>query len=208
MRHAITVATIDNHAVVRDGLTFRVNACEDLSMVASVASVEEYAAAGVSADVVLLDLLLADGDSTGHIPTLTGAGSRVLLYTTEERPVPLRRAVEAGATGVVLKSDPVEAVPVAIRDAMAGEFCCSGPLAHALLHNEAAVADLSERQVEVLQALDEGLDYRATARSLGISEGVVKTHLARVREKYRSRGLDPGNAHHLTKLASDEGYLR
>lgn len=143
-----------------------------------------------------------------RIAELTACDAIVLVYTTEERPVPLRRAVEAGASGVLLEADPLEAVVAAVRASVAGEFVCSGPLAHALLADTSRVAELSERQVQVLEALDEGLGYRAAGRSLGISEGVVKTHLARIREKYRYSGVEPGNSHHLTRLAFDDGYLR
>jgi DNA-directed RNA polymerase specialized sigma24 family protein len=70
------------------------------------------------------------------------------------------------------------------------------------------VTDLSEQQRQVLQCIDEGLDYRATARVMNISDNTVKEYLARIRDKYREQGHTPGNSHHLTKLAYDEGHLR
>lgn len=95
-----------------------------------------------------------------------------------------------------------------IRAAHAGDFVCSGPLAHALLRGEAVVADLSPRQVEVLELLDEGLTRHEVARALAISAKSVGTQLTRIRDKYRSHGVEPGNSHHLTRLAFDDGYLR
>lgn len=206
----IRVAAIDNHQVVLEGVNLFLSRHDDITVVGGFADVDELLGAGApaKADVVLLDLLLADGDSTTRIPDLVATGAAVLVYTSVERPVPLRRAVEAGASGVLLKGDPMHAVVEAVRGAAAGEFCCSGPLAHALLQDDAVLAQLSERQIEVLRALDEGLGYRAVARQLDVTEGVVKTHLARVREKYRARGIEPGNSHHLTRLASQDGYLR
>ena len=204
-----TLATIDNHPVVRAGVEAHIRqVAADIEVVASVDSVEEFLDSGVSAQVVLLDLLLRDGPSTASIPALLATGARVLVYTTEERPVPLREAMTTGASGVLLKNDPLHTVVDGIHMAMAGEFCCSGPMAHALITDDSLVVELSEQQRQVLQCLDEGLDYRATGRVMGISEGTVKTYLSRIREKYRAFGVEPGNSHHLTKQAFEQGHIR
>lgn len=205
----ITLATIDNHPVVRAGVEAHIaRVAPEISIVSSTDTVEEYLDCGEVARVVLLDLLLKDGPSSAFIPALTRAGAKVLVYTTEERPVPLREAMALGAAGVLLKNDPLHTVVDAIWMAVAGEFCCSGPLAHALITDDSQVVELSEQQRQVLQCLDEGLDYRATGRVMGITEGTVKTYLARIREKYRVSGLEPGNSHHLTKQAFEQGHLR
>lgn len=205
----IRLAVIDNHDVVRAGIAaLLADSAPDIELVHSAGDVRACLGGHVMADVVLLDLLLDDGTSHDAIPQLVQLGARVLVYTTEERPVPLRRAVALGAQGVLLKSDPLRTVVTGVRMAMAGEFCCSGPLAHALVTDDSLAVDLSEQQRQVLQCLDEGLDYRATGRVLGISEGTVKTYLARIREKYRASGLEPGNSHHLTRSAFDQGHLR
>lgn len=203
----IRVGTIDDHEIVRDGVAARIaEAAPDITVVASVESVEQFSALGVVADVVLLDLMLATGSALGEIPGLVDLGVRVLLYTTEERPVPLRNAVALGVSGVLLKSDPPATMVEAIRHAVAGEFACSGSTAHALL-NSGSVARLSPRQVEILRALDQGMDYRQVAKHVGCSEGAVKTHLQRIREKFRNIGVEPGNSHHLTHLATQQGHL-
>jgi len=208
MKENVTVATVDNHPIVREGIALHLAAIDGIEVVSSTATAEELLASPTRPDVVLLDLLLTDGDTIDQIPALVAIGARVLIYTTEERPVPLRRCVAAGACGVLLKNDPIHTVVQAIRDAMEGEFCVSGPLAHALITDPSLVADLSERQRQILQCIDEGLDYHGTGRVLGCSKGVVKTHLARIRDKYRSLGVEPGNSHHLARLAYDEGHLR
>ena len=204
----IRLATVDNHEVVREGVSSRIAAAApEIAVVASTGSVEELVALDVEPTVVLLDLWLEEGDSLDHIPALTQR-ARVLLYTTEQRPVPLRAAVALGAGGLSLKSDPLDVVVEGVRQVAAGEFYCSGALAHALLTDERAVAELSERQVEILQALSDGLDYRGVATLFGCSQGAVKTHLARVREKFEAIGHWPGNSHHLTRLATEQGYLQ
>lgn len=204
----IRLATVDNHEVVREGVASRIaSAAPEVAVVASTATVEELLVLGVEPTVVLLDLWLEEGDSLRHIPGLAERGA-VLLYTTEQRPVPLRSAVALGAGGLSLKSDPLDSVVEGVRQVAAGEFFCSGALAHALLTDQRAVAELSGRQVEILQALSDGLDYRGVAALLECSQGAVKTHLARVREKFEAIGHQPGNSHHLTRLATEQGYLQ
>ncbi len=204
----LAIACVDNHAVVRAGIVTHLReALPEARVVASTATVDALLSDWPQPDVVLLDLLLAGGVATPAIPELVRLGARVLLYTAEERPAPLRKAVAAGAHGVLLKSDPLETVAVSVRRVAAGEFCVSGPLAHALLTDERLIVDLSEQQVQVLRCIDEGLDYRSTARVLGVSETTVKTYLARIREKYCAAGYESGNSHLLTRYAVDQGHL-
>lgn len=204
---AITVAIVDDHEIVREGVESHLErALPDVEVVGSTATVRELPK-GVVPDVVILDLVLRDGPSLDEVPVLVDRGSRVLLYTSEERPVPLRHAVSLGVSGVLLKGDPVSTVSTGVTMAMDGHFYVSGPLAHALITDVDLVADLSEQQRQVLQCIDEGLDYRATARVMNISGNTVKEYLARIRDKYRDRGLHPGNSHHLTRLAHEEGHL-
>jgi len=204
---AVTLAIVDDHEIVRAGVELYLQrARPDVRIVASVSTVADLPADAAPA-LVILDLVLRDGQSLDEIPALIERGSRVLLYTSEERPVPLRRAVDLGVSGVLLKGDPMATIDEGLTLALAGQFYVSGPLAHALVTDPDVVSDLSEQQRQVLQCIDEGLDYRATARVMNISANTVKEYLARIRDKYRERGLYPGNSHHLTRLAHEEGHL-
>jgi DNA-binding NarL/FixJ family response regulator len=204
---AITVAIVDDHEVVREGVERHLQGgVPEVEIVGSAATVGELPK-GVVPDIVILDLVLREGTSLEDVPALVEGGSRVLLYTSEERPVPLRQAVDLGVSGVLLKGDPIATVGTGISMAMEGHFYVSGPLAHALITDDDLVADLSDQQRQVLQCINEGLDYRATARVMNISGNTVKEYLARIRDKYRDRGLHPGNSHHLTRLAHEEGHL-
>ena len=203
----ITLAIVDDHEIVREGVELYLGRARPEIEVVGSASVVSDLPEGVIPDVVILDLVLREGQSLDFLPDLVRQGSRVLLYTSEERPVPLRHAVELGASGVLLKGDPVATINDGITMAMDGQFYVSGPLAHALITDAELVADLSDQQRQVLQCIDEGLDYRATARVMNISGNTVKEYLARIRDKYRERGLHPGNSHHLTRLAHEEGHL-
>ena len=204
---AVTVAIVDDHEIVREGVEqYLKRSGADVDVIGTASSPADLPE-GIVPDVVILDLVLRDGQSLDDVPALVEHGSRVLLYTSEERPVPLRRAVDLGVSGVLLKGDPLTTITDGIATAMDGQFYVSGPLAHALITDDDLVSDLSEQQRQVLQCIDEGLDYRATARVMNISSNTVKEYLARIRDKYRERGLHPGNSHHLTRLAYEEGHL-
>ncbi|MFL6088523.1 MAG: LuxR C-terminal-related transcriptional regulator [Aeromicrobium sp.] len=209
MSSRVTVAVVDDHAIVRESVALHLDRLNrPVAVVGHFDTISAFKAADIKADVVVLDLHLRDGSSVEQIPELVSSGIAVLLYTAEERPVPLREAVAAGISGLMLKGDPLATLLDGIESVAAGEFYVSGPLAHALISDSDLVADLSEQQRQVLQCINEGLDYRATARVMGISGNTVKEYLARIRDKYRDLGVKPGNAHHLTRLAKDEGHLR
>ncbi len=208
----ITVAAVDDHPVVLSGIGAALTAADPgLRVLAVAESTDELlAGAGADADVVLLDLSMhrPDGQSAEtDVRRITARGAVVLLFTSEGRPVPIRRAVAAGASGLVLKVDPIETIVATIRDSVSGELACSGAVAHALLTDASLVTRLSPRQVQILQEISEGLSYRAIARSLAISESTVREHLNRAVAAYRDRGIEAGNAHALVTAAREEGHL-
>lgn len=210
MGAVIRVGAIDNHPVVLAGIRGALaESAPDLALVAIADSVDELlekAPDGV--DVVLLDLHMPEQPPAEEIVRrLVGLGIVVLVFTAEERPVPVRRAIAAGATGLVLKVDPIERIAQSIRDAVAGELACSGQLAAALLTDASLGARLSQRQIEILQAVSAGLPYRLVARQLGISEVTVREHLARAARAYREGGVEIGNVHGLISRARADGHL-
>lgn len=204
------VAAIDNHPIVLAGIGAALaESAPDLELLAVAASVDElFAGAGAAASVVLLDLgMPREGTAEDDIRRLVGHGMVVLIFTSEERPVPVRRAIAAGASGLLLKVDPVASIAEAIHGALAGELVCSGTLAHALLTDDELMVRLSPRQVDILRSIAEGLPYKAVAKSMHISESTVREHLNRAVATYRQRGLDPGNSHGLVTMARGEGHL-
>lgn len=206
----IRVGAIDNHPIVLAGVGAALaQSASDLTLVAIAESVDDLlTAAPEGVDVVLLDVHMPGQPAVEEtVARLVALDVVVLLFTAEDRPVPVRRAVAAGAAGLVLKVDPVETIAQAIRDAVAGELACSGQLAAALLTDASLGARLSERQIEILQAVSTGLPYRMVARQLGISEVTVREHLARAARAYRDGGVDIGNVHGLISQARADGHL-
>lgn len=209
MTTLVRLGAVDDHPVVLRGIAAELSAsAPDIDLVAIATEVPALIAAAPSLDVVLLDLTLHDGrDLQANVTDLTGQGATVLVFTAETKPVPILRAVEAGAVGLVLKSDPVDVLADAVRTAHRGDVVVSGPLAATLMSHVDAPRLLSDRQVEILQHIAEGLPRKSIARRLGIAVSTVNEHVNRVAEVFRERGLNSTNTHSLISQARADGYL-
>ena len=206
----ITVAAIDDHPVVLRGVQATLaDSAPDIELVAIVGSVAELLdGPGRDAQVVLLDLGRPDARSPHEeVLALVTERRKVLVFTSEERPVPIAAAIHAGASGLVLKADPEDLLVDAIRLAVAGELVCSGPVANALVQQSDLVLNLSERQVEILELVASGVPRRSIARKLSISENTVGEYLKRIVSAYREQGIILGNAHSIVRQARLDGHL-
>ncbi|MFD3919702.1 response regulator [Streptomyces sp. NPDC058595] len=190
----------DDHAVVRAGLRALLSSTGGIEVVGEAGSGEEAlaVAARVRPDVVLMDLQLGDGmdgvTATRHLLTDDAYGSgaagapRVLVLTMFDTDADITRAIEAGATGYLLKAEQPEELFAAIRDAASGRTTLSAPVADRVLAQlRSPRPALSEREREILRQLARGLGNRDIARALFISEATVKTHLGRI---YVKLGVD------------------
>lgn len=208
----LTVAVVDNHEAIQRGIaTILADLPGEFVLVGSYHDPDPLTSGEARIpDIVILDLWLGrdDADSLGAIEPLCSGGAAVLVHTSEERPVKLRAAVRAGALGLALKNDGVKQFVAALRGVAAGEFACSSELAAALLEEPDRAANLAVREVEVLESLADGLTRDQVAARLGVSEGTVKTYLARVRDKYVALGRGVTNATSLVLEAQRDGYSR
>ncbi|MFF1302423.1 response regulator [Streptomyces sp. NPDC058307] len=177
----------DDHAVVRAGLRALLSSAEGIDVVGEAATGEEALAmaAHLNPDVVLMDLQL-DGGMDGvtairRLAAPSGNGPRVLVLTMFDTDADITRAIEAGATGYLLKAEQPEELFSAIRDAASGRSALSAPVADRLLTRlRSPRPALSAREHEILAQLARGLGNREIARTLFISEATVKTHLGRI----------------------------
>jgi DNA-binding NarL/FixJ family response regulator len=179
---------VDDHRLVRDGLTTLLAAAEDIEVVGTAADGTAVvdAAAECRPDVVLMDLSMPDVDGVAATRLLLAAqpAVRVVALTsfTEDRQV--AAALEAGAVGYLLKDSAPDALFDAVRAAHAGHTPIDPRVAGALLPGRRAepadAPGLSAREIEVLRLAAKGLANKQIARTLGISEHTVKVHLGNV----------------------------
>ncbi|MEV0414977.1 response regulator transcription factor [Streptomyces sp. NPDC050448] len=186
---AITLLICDDHPVVRDGLRGMFASAEGFEVLAEASDGVEGVelAERLDPDVVLMDLRMPGGGGVAAIAELTRRGlrSRVLVLTTYDTDSDTLPAIEAGATGYLLKDAPREELFAAVRAAAEGRSVLSPAVASRLVsavRNPAPPADepLSAREREVLELVAKGTSNREIARALFISEATVKTHLTHV----------------------------
>ncbi|MBF9069375.1 response regulator [Streptacidiphilus fuscans] len=189
----IRVLLCDDHAVVRAGLTALLGSAPDIEIVAEAATGEEALAAAAHhrPDVVLMDLQLGDGiDGVETTRRLTADphGPRVLVLTTYDTDADITRAIDAGATGYLLKAERPDELFTAIQAAAQGRSTMSPPVASRVMARmRAPQPSLTPRELDILGQLAKGLGNREIAQQLFISEATVKTHLGRI---YAKLGVD------------------
>jgi DNA-binding NarL/FixJ family response regulator len=205
----IRLLIADDHPVVRDGLRAMLATQADMELVGEAATGTEAVtqARALRPDVVLMDLQMPGLDGPGAIATLREQAPevRVLVLTTYGTDADITRAVDAGATGYLLKDAPREQLFAAIRSAARGESVLSPSVATRVLGRMRAPAEeaLSPRELEILQAVARGLSNKDIGRQLYVSEATVKTHLLRVFSKL---GVDDRTA--ADTVALERGIIR
>ena len=176
----IRLLLADDQALVRGALAALLALESDLEVVAEVGRGDEVVDAAVEgkADVVLMDVEMPGLDGIAATAALRKAlpSCRVLIVTTFGRPGYLRRAMEAGASGFVVKDTPAPELADAVRRVHAGLRVVDPKLAtDSLLAGE---SPLTQRETEVLQAARDGSSVAAIAAKLFLSEGTVRNHLS------------------------------
>ena len=209
MTKKIRIILADDHPVVRDGLKGMIASQQDLSVVGEAGNGEELLslAGKVPADVALVDLRMPVLDGVSAIARLRECSPdlRVLVLTTYDTDADIRRAVEAGATGYLLKDAPREELFRAIRQTARGDSYLSPAVASRLVDRARSPDNeqLSSREVEVLSLVARGTANKEVARSLRLSEATVKSHLLHIFEK-----LGASDRTHAVMIAVQRGIIR
>ncbi|HEU5027634.1 MAG TPA: response regulator transcription factor [Spirillospora sp.] len=190
MTAPIRILLVDDHPVVRSGLRAMLLDRPGFALVGEAATGEEGVAeaARLHPDVVLMDLQLGAGihgsEATRRITAAGPRPPRVLVLTTFDSDSDILAAIEAGATGYLLKDAPPEKLHAAIRSAAAGDSTLAPSVASRLLGRmRAPSATLTGRELEVLGLVAEGLSNRRISKRLFLSETTVKTHLVHIYAK-------------------------
>lgn len=207
MTAPITIAVIDDHELVREGLRVLLTDAE-VGTVAYVGA-DPLAAAATAPDIALLDIDLGPGspDVVAGVTALVAAGAGVLVVSAFEDGRTVRAALEAGALGFVPKRLSVQVLAEAITTAAAGDFYLSIDLASILASAQDA-PDLSPRELDALRLYASGLKLSAVASRMGISPHTAREYLDRVRAKYAAVGREARTRTELYAAASHDGFLR
>ncbi len=186
----VSVVLTDDHPVVRAGLRALIDAEPDMTVVAEFGSAEDLLTAvqdGLIADVICLDLRFGHGQMGGaHAAAELSAlaGPPVLILTMYDSDAEILAAVEAGATGYLLKDAPTAELTAAIRAASAGEVALGPSVQKRLLGRmRTPTVSLTKRELEVLHLVAAGHSNDDVAAKLFVSRATVKTHLVHVFDK-------------------------
>ncbi|MDK9495304.1 response regulator transcription factor [Streptomyces katrae] len=204
----LRVVLADDHTVMRAGLVALLASEPTVDVVGEAADGREAVrlVERLDPDLALLDLRMPVLDGVGATLGIVagGARTRVLILTTYETDADIERAVEAGATGYLLKDATRDQLVEAIHAAARGETVLAPRVAQRLvarMRRPAPVA-LTAREAEVLGAVADGLSNAEIGRRLFIGEATVKTHLLRIFAK-----LDVGDRTRAVVVAMDSGLL-
>lgn len=195
MTPAIRVCIADDHAVVRQGLRVFLSSQPDIEVVGEAATGTQAIALvnKLSPDVVIMDLLMPDMDgfaATRHICAMCPE-TRVIILTSYSAEGQVLRALRAGACSYLLKDAEARDIAAAVRKAMTNQSVTAPAIGSTLAERlarrpseqVAGLAQLTDRELEVLRLIADGLSNAVIAERLFIGEGTVKTHVTNILSK-------------------------
>jgi len=184
----IRVLVADDHPVVRGGIVALLAAADDIEVVGEAVDGQDAVekALALAPQLVLMDLRMPrlDGDEATAQILAANPGVRVVVLTTYESDASILTAIEAGASGYLLKAAPQEEILAGIRSVARGEVALAPSIAALLVQRvKTPAVTLSARETEVLGLVAQGLSNPAIAKTLFLGEATVKTHLLHAFEK-------------------------
>jgi len=195
----IRVLLVDDQALVRGGFRSILDGQDDIDVVGEASDGDEAVeqALQLNPDVVLMDIRMPrlDGiESTRRLLAQRADGMRVLILTTFDHDAYVYESLRAGASGFLLKSAPPRDLAGAIRTVAAGQSLLAPEITRRMIEEYVqrpapasgppeSLAELTPRELEVLQLLAEGLSNSEIAKALFLSEPTVKTHVTRIFSK-------------------------
>ena len=190
---AIRVLIVDDHPIVRNGLSALLSTAGDLEVIGSAADAAEAVrlADELRPDVVLMDLSMhgTDGVQATADVLAVNPETHVLVLTSLSEQRWIMEALAAGAVGYLLKHSEPEVIISGIREVMVGGSPLDPKAARTLISSRRGAVDtartspLTDREEEVLRMIGDGLPNKSIARRLGITERTVKAHLTKIYQR-------------------------
>ena len=200
----IRVLLAEDQAMIREALAALLSFEDDIEVVAQVGRGDEVMAAAKRArpDVALLDIEMPGMDGLTAAAELRRAcpQTKIVILTTFGRPGYLRRAMESGVSGFIVKDSPAEKLARTIRDVLGGQRVIDPDLAAAALADGAS--PLTPRETDVLAAATDGAAIAQIAGRLFLSEGTVRNYLSSCIQKTGAR-----NRAEARRIAEERGWL-
>lgn len=203
----IRILVADDHSVVRMGITALLEAEPDMEVVGEAEDGEEAvkAATALKPDVAILDIFMpvVDGIEATRRIRSSAPGVRILILTTSSVSDDIASAIEAGASGALLKSSSNAKLIAAIRDVAAGRRSVSDEI-RKMLMEDPPIQDLTPRQMEILHSVTRGLTNLDIAKQFNLREDSVKEHVSNIFAKLgatnRSEAVAIALRKHLLKI--------
>lgn len=209
----IRVALLDDHEFILSALTVLTQQLgHDMTISLSSTDAGEFTAKALAAppDVAIVDLMM-EGRIQGHhaIAQLSARAIPCIAFTAEQRRLPIRLAMQAGAKGLVLKSEPIENLRDAILDVVETGWAPSTGLAAAVLADSVQVPNLTPQELLCLRLASEGVPVKAIGRQFSppISQSSVKTYMARAYDKYAAVGRRVANTTQAAVETASDGWF-
>jgi DNA-binding NarL/FixJ family response regulator len=205
----LRVALVEDHEIVAVGFAELLRGYPDIDVVTVSSTVTALDLVTTPVDLVVLDLRLGDGSSaTDNIRSLLDSGVDVLILTAAEDPNLIRAAAKAGVLGIVRKSQPVDELVEAIRDAASGATVAGLDWA-AAIDGDAGLADagLSAREREILALYASGEKAQSVAYLTNLSKSTVANYVSRIRAKYANAGRPAHTKVDLHRRAAEDGLI-
>ena len=200
----IRVLLAEDQEMIREALAALLSFEDDIEVVAQVGRGDEVTPAALASkpDVALLDIEMPGVDGLTAAAELSQAspGTKIVILTTFGRPGYLRRAMEAGASGFVVKDSPADRLARTIRQVLSGQRVIDPELAAAALAEGAS--PLTPRERDVLVASQDGATIAEIAAALYLSEGTVRNYLSACIQKTGAR-----NRTEALRVAEERGWL-
>lgn len=203
--NAIRIVTVDDHPLVRDGITFAVQAERDMTVVAEASTGSEAIDLyrQYQPDVMIMDLQMPEMNGIDALRIIKEEflGARIIIITTYAGDVQAARALKAGALGYLLKGSMRKDLVDAVRRVHAGQRYIPYDVAAGIAEHVNSDM-LSDREIEVLRRVAAGRSNKTIGQGLGITEETVKSHMRSILSK-----LEANDRAHAVTIALKRGFL-